>query len=305
MDARDAVAWHVVHHREVAANHDRAVGLDGDGLHRQVGPGASVEEHVERAVRAKAREIVPADAVEGGEVAADGELAIRRGVDAVDRRVRSLPRIEAGIGSAIGVQPGQIVCRAAIERGERAAEDHTSIGLKCQRGDVVIRARAAAVGVVDGAAGRHARQPPARRAAHGGERAAEQHRAVNLHGHGINRAVHAGVERGVEAARGVQARDVGAIGAVDGGEVASDQYLSVGLHGDGAHRVVGAAAGVEGRIQIAIGREPRDADAGRAIQGGEGAADQDFVIRLHGHGIHRLVGARAGVEAGIHDAGGG
>ena len=97
MNARDAAARHVVHQREVAANHDRAVGLDGRRMHRKIRAGADAEERVERAVGAQAREVVPADPVEEREVAADGDLAIRSGEDRVDRRVRTLAGREARI----------------------------------------------------------------------------------------------------------------------------------------------------------------------------------------------------------------
>ena len=94
----------------------------------------------------------------------------------------------------------------------------------------------------------------------------------------------------------VQLREILALEPVEEREAAADQHLVVGQHRDIEHRPVGAGAEVDAGIDRAVRVQSDDATAIEIVEGAEASADQDFAVRLNGHGVHRSVGTRAHIE---------
>src|ERR1700674_2376248 len=88
--------------------------------------------------------------------------------------------------------------------------------------------------------------------------------------------------------------------SVDDGEVAADEYVAIPLQRHGMNTSVRSRARIETRIQIAIRIEPGDTIAGRAVDGGEIAADQNFSVWLQRDGSHRAVSARTRNQICVH-----
>ena len=178
-------------------------------------------------------------------------------------------RIEDRVERAVGMQPADAVARrragaAATERREGAADQDLPVGLHRQGLDGTVRAGIEAR--VERAVGVEPPDPVARRragaaAAERREVAADQDLPVGLHRQGVDDGVGARVEGGVERAVGVEPPDVVARrragpAAAQHREAAADQDLPVRLHRQGADEVV--RAGIEGRVERAVGVEPAD-----------------------------------------------
>ena len=89
------------------------------------------------------------------------------------------------------------------------------------------------------------------------------------------------IETAVQTAIGIEAGNVVAVRAIDGGEPAPDEHLAIRLQRDrrnGTARY--SCARIETAVQTAVGIEPGNAVAVRAVDGGERTADEHLAIRL-------------------------
>ena len=279
---------------------------------------------VEGAGDREASEAVAGEAADAGEVTADDDLGVVLLNEGSDEAV-GVGRERWG-GVAVAVDEGEVGEAGAADGGEGAADEDATVGLEAGKG---ASGESAAVGVgddgVDGSVGAGVEAGVEDAVAvedgeagaagaeggviglEGGEIAADQNGAVAVGGDGIDGGVGRGVEVGIEGAVGIQAGDVVAgVGAefvgTDGGEGAADDGFAVGgLEGDGVNDAVGHR--VEARVEGAVGVEAGDviAGGGRAggarLEGGEGAAHEEFAVRLEGEGEDRAVGG--GVIVGV------
>ena len=197
--------------------------------------------------------------------------------------------------------------------------DHEAVGNDRQavvQGDGehrAIRARARIERQVERARRAQARDSVAGHAVDHGEFAAQDHFAVGLDFHRINRPVDpaAGIEAGVERPVGVEPRDVIPIRAVEGGEFARDHHLAVvdpvRVQRHGPHRSVRSVTGIEGGIHHPVGEQPGDVIPADAVERGETAADHDGTAvgraaPVNRHGAHEIIGPHAGRKAEIQRA---
>src|SRR5207245_7504535 len=95
------------------------------------------------------------------------------------------------------------------------------------------------------------------------EEAGDDDLEIALQVHGIDDIVGATarVEGQIERAVGVKATDTFAIGIAQVVEIAAKQDFAVRLNQEGIEDAIGAGAGVEGRIERAVGIEPGNAIA--------------------------------------------
>src|SRR5205823_2588439 len=84
---------------------------------------------------------------------------------------------------------------------------------------------------------------------------------------------------------------------IDLSKVTADEDLTITLQRNRVNGVVGAA--IKAQIYCAVGVEASDAGACEAVECAEGAADEDFVVRLEGDGKDRVTRARTWVKLSI------
>jgi hypothetical protein len=276
---------------EVSAHDHAIVGLGPEGAHGVVGAHADGKGRVDGAFGQESDQAVVGIAGELGEAAADEDFAVRLNGQRLHAVVGGGADRQAGIGQSLRGEPNQAVVAGSIEEGEAAADQDATVGLEEDHAHFGIRSRSWVERGVGGAAGQAPRQAGPRLTVDLGEVPAEQEVAVGLEGEGVDGVVRSradGVGR-VEVGIGQQTDQVRLVDALIVGKVAADQDAAVGLDGDGADGVVETGPGIEGEVQCAVGVESSQAVAGDAIDQGEGAADEDLAVGLHGHGLDRVV----------------
>ena len=149
------------------------------------------------------------------------------------------------------------------------------------------------------------------RAVEVGEAAAHQHAAIQLNGQRANRTggseAKAGIEIRVERSIHIQARQPAHGRSVEMRKVAADQHLAgvkgIGrISGDGKDRAIRTRTNGERSVGGTVIVQARDAGAGRSADIAKGAAHINFTGTGNegfGHGIHDVVRAGSGVEAGV------
>jgi hypothetical protein len=108
---------------------------------------------------------------------------------------------------------------------------------------------------------------------------------------------------GVRSAIGIHPGDTNARRAVEAGEISSYDDLAIRLDGDPVYRIIKASAdiGGEGGVQSAIGVQPGDTIARRAVDGGENPSHEDLAIGLDGDRLSNRIETTAyiGGEGGV------
>ena len=304
-----AVQAHVVIHRQAveirerAARQNFAIRLQRERRDEIAGPGAEINAHVERTIRAQPRDPVFPHAAEHRERAADHDPAVRLHRDGGDEFVRTHAEsgIEARVQRAVHIQAHEVRVRDAVGRDERAADQQPAIGLPHHRVHRAARDHAAALeGRVHRAVRVQTRQPAGGHARDVVEFAANNQLAIRLQGHGPDRAIGAAGTRisRVQTAVEPQPRDEVANDAVDHRERTAHERRAVVLHGHGVHQII--RRGDKVCVQRPVHVEPRHVGLSHAADRGEQPADQHFsgehAIGNQRDRAHRR-GARTGEES--------
>ena len=143
--------------------------------------------------------------------------------------------------------------------------------------------------------------------AHRGEIADDDHAPAGLHRQAAHPRVGSRVRivgidetSGIQGTVRAQTRHPVLVDAIVGGEITADVNVGArGINHDRPDRPVGPLPGVERVVDRAVGIQPGDAIAGGAVERGEITRDDDFVVRLNGHGQHRIVRTGTGIEGGV------
>ena len=232
MNASDPVSGQAEHLCEVPADDDRAVRLDRDGLHGGVGPGPDIEQIIQGPVRPEAGEAITADAVEAGELAADGDFPVGLHGQGKNRSIGAGARIERGVGQPVRQKPAQIIPVGPIHIQEISANDDAAAGLNGQG----VHARAGTLGWIEGGIRETVRVDPGDEiavvAVDAAETAPEQDFAIRLNRQRIDRVVRGGDKGVIEPSIRMQPGQVATVHTVDLGEVARDDHFAIGLKSD-------------------------------------------------------------------------
>ena len=238
-------------------------------------------------------------------MAPDEHLAVGLDRHAIHHGIRSDAGVKAGVQRAVTVQPRDSVAHRAVDRGEVTPDQHLAVSPDRHGPHPVIGPDAGVKVGVQCAVAVQPRDGAAHQAAvERVEVARDQHLAVGLDRQGVDRVVcpGAGVKAGVQRAVTVQPRDAVAACAVDRGEVAPDERLAVGLDRHGIHQDIRPGAGVKAGVQRAIGVQPRDAIAPRAVDCGKVTPDQDLAVGLDRYSPYPAIRPSAGIKAGVQRA---
>ena len=245
--------------------------------------------------------------------AGQGEGAVKRGVAQADgedvaERERVVPRGGQGGDAA---RQGLVRHRRTERRAREVAAGHDAGAVEGQSAHGGVGAGAHIEAGVQGAIGVEAGQPVGTGAVDARKVAADHQLPIGLHQqrlHGGVGADQAEEEGRVQGAVGVQAHDVL---PRRHREAAGQEHLAVGLHGHGQDRAA-HRRGREGEVQRAVGVQPRHPAAGRAVDGGEAAADDHLAhvggeervgVGVQGHRVDGGVSAGADVqERGVERA---
>ena len=209
------------------------------------------------------------------------------------------------LGGEVVREPGHPVPCHTVHRREDTAEENPSIRLQRQAAESSVRAGAKCSGGFNHTVGAEPGDVTVCHATHGSEATADQNFSVSLHGNFIDAAVRAsaGSEAGVQRAVGVEPGDAAARHAADRGELAADQNFSIRLHGQTVNVAVGQRIEGVRRFHRAVGIEPGEAIAGRAVDGSELSPNQNFSVGLQAEGVNDAVRTGAGRgECCVHRA---
>ena len=299
---------------EITADDEATVALLNDGADDAVGTGARRERGVERTGRIEPHEVGRGRAADVGEEAADDEFAVGDGLHGEDLAGLEELAVER-IERAVGVEADEAGAGGGIDEGARAAdEDLVGGALDRDVAHGAVEARGAERGVergVDGAVGGgDAHKAVDRGAVVAGERSTDDKVAggadgLERHGERADRAAEtaeadASRKPGLAGAEGIEADDAVGGDAVVGDETADDDELVVGgLEREGGGGELEAGAGHEGGIEGAEFGEAGDAGRGVAVEGGEVADGDDFLVGLEDEGVDGVVEAGAEGERGV------
>jgi len=288
--------------------------LEGNGINRVICSSSGIKTDVERTVGIKPGNTILRSVLDAGEETANQDAPIALNCQRANGTVGANARIaKAGIQRTIGIEPGNMVARLAVNRAEIPANDYFAIRLN---GDGPNRP------VQTAGARRHLesqiyrpvvielRQVAPGRAIRQRKIAAHQYLAFRATviskrlGDGISTVVEGGawIELPIERAIQIQARKAAAVDAIVTEEISSDQHAPIRLKRQGADCVIGATRlGSETKIERAIGVEAGNAVARDIICQREAAGRNDGTVRLQSHGMNGPIEER--VKIGIHPAG--
>ena len=259
---------------------------------------------VHRAVRVQAGDVIARRAVDGKELAADDDLAVRSDGDAMDHAIRAESGVEGGVERAIRIEPGQTRDEEAAVAREIARDQNLSVRLHGHGAHRRVRTRAEEESQVPRAIGIQARE------ARGGDAivtrkvAADENLPVRHRRQGADQIVRphrrskCGVHRTVQQEPGHAA----ARHAVHIRERAGDDH-AVRHRGDGLHRAVRARARLEAGVHRAIRGQAGDAVHGQPVELREVAAHVEALQIIEGHRAHETFRAKIVVEERVHRAG--
>ena len=311
-DVASAATHAVADHRAVvqtSAAHDRQpnaaralggrVGRTAEGERAAIGVEAAVQAHEATGDRP----------VEAGEGAGGDQAAVGLHAQRVDLGVGTGAEVDGGIQGAVVVEADQAGAALPIDRAERTRHHNLAVAHQ-QPGHEVVRALAHSTEEgLQRAPAVEPRQPVAPGAAHAREVAADEQFAIAGQGQGAHGAVDCGGRDEARVQRAAGQEEAGHLatrGAVEAAEVAGHIEIPAGGHRDGGlvhqhrtHLGVGPGEAVhEPGVQGAVSVQPGDAAAGHAIDTRERTDQQHLAVTLHGHCVHRVVGARQAVLEG-------
>src|SRR5436190_2281531 len=200
---------------------------------------------------------------------------------------------ERGIQGTIKPQTGQALAPCAIVVGEETANDGLLVRLNQNGIDGEVRTQAGAKGLVESSVGIEAGNLIADARVENIERTRDENLAIRLHADAVNSRVRPAANReiGIDGAIRKQLDNARVDLSVEGEEFAADQDFfpagRVGGQGKRPDGTVGAKAGIEGKIDGAIGLQADDAKSGHVVEFAEIAGDDDPAVCLNRHGIDR------------------
>ena len=120
-----------------------------------------------------------------------------------------------------------------------------------------------------------------------------------IHHHRVDRASRSGtgIETGIQRTVGIQTRHRIDIGAIVRGKGTRNDHLPIGLQGKRPNHgivAIDTQTGIEGGIHRPIRIQTRHVVTIITIERGEITADQNFAIRLKGHGGDKIIGPTVG-----------
>ena len=249
VEPREIVADLALHAGEAAADDELAIGLDQQGGDEAVGALAEVDGGIGLADAIQPGDAVARHVIEGGEVARHDDAAIRLQSHRQHRPVTSggITRKEAWVEVAVQVEPGDVIAVRSVHARERATDEDAPVRLQGDGPHHVVRAEDRIEVRIQRAVAVQTRDARAREIVHLAEVTANDHLAIALDGHGIDRPVrtHAGIKDGVQRAIGVQHGHAGPRLAIDHGERSAHHDAPIRRQGHAIHRVVRATAGIE------------------------------------------------------------
>ena len=153
------------------------------------------------------------------------------------------------------MQPGKVISRFPVKRGESAANHDFPVILKGDSAHKSIGAGSEIDGWVNGTIGIQAHNPVALQPVEGGKVASQHQFSIQLQNNSKNGPVRSQtrIEGCIQSAVLIQARHIPPVHAADGGEQAADHHFVILLHRQSADGSVGAQSGVERAIQTAVG----------------------------------------------------
>ena len=203
VQARHAHAGDAVNARELSADDDHAVGLKRENLNRGAQSAAGVKRGVQRAVDIESRNVTARRAVDGEELPADENFAVRLEGQGDHQIIHAW--VEGGVQRSVRVQTHNGVARHVIEQIKITCHDRLAVGLqrhgcdRCVLVQVRIKRPAARVkGGIQRGVGIKPGNAVATRATTAtclGEKPAHQQLAIGLHPSGKDIAVKTGLER--------------------------------------------------------------------------------------------------------------
>ena len=276
-----------------------AIGLHGQTENHVVGACARVEAGIQRAIQVQPCNAVSGCAIDAGEFPSNQHLAIGLHGQAIHTAIGAIAGVEAGVQRTIGVQPRHAVAGRAVDVGKKPCHQHLAIGLQRQTVDLPVGTGAGMKAGISRAVGVQPNNTGVCAAVEQREKPRHHHLAVWLQRQAEHAAIGtgAGVKAGVQRPIGVQSRNAVARAAIDVGEKPCDQHLAVWLHGQVVDPPINDR--VEGSVDRAIGVQPGNAAARAAVERREVTPHQQLAVGLHGQAVDPVVGANAGVKAGI------
>ena len=161
LQADQAIAVEAIELGEVAAHQKVAVRLDPEGADGAVGAGAGGKGGVDCALGQEADEAVVGSVVEGGELAADQDLAVGLEGEGLDGVVGASADGQGVIQEAFGGQTGEVTAGGAVDLSEPATDQEMAVRLAKEGAHMAIGTFGGVEGRVQGAAGQQAGQPGA------------------------------------------------------------------------------------------------------------------------------------------------
>ena len=200
------------------------------------------------------------------------------------------------------MQAHEVIGRRPVEVCEGPTRQNLPVKLQRQRRDVIIRPGAEVDGHIHRAGGFQTDDPIFRQTIERGERPADHHAPVRLHGQRAHVVVarHERIEAAVQRPVRIKPHQIGMHHPVGRHERAADQQSAVPLQRQRVHRAVGdPAAAPEGAVERAVQIQPRQPAAGDSVHRREFPADDRPAIRLQHQRAHRAVRAEAAREARV------
>ncbi len=204
--------------------------------------------------------------------------------------------MEGGVDAAVAVDAGYAVHRVPIVIREPPRDDHFVAKGAHRQGSkhLIVGPGPRVERHVGHGGGPQAGDPAGRCPIVGGEASADQDLPAGKRRGLEDPAVRTGaggIERGIQVAVREQTGKAVPGHSLVVPEIAADEDLAIRLQAYVLHRVVRADARVEGRVQVAVGKQPGDTHPRYRIVLGEVAHDQDLAVRLPFDVVHFVVRA--------------
>jgi len=283
-------------HHTIALRRDGQNGID---VTRGYSSHAVLKIGINAPVRVETGNTAPRHSVDRTEVTADEYLAVR-----LHRHGKDVPAIEGdsrhsvlegAVETAVGIEPGDLVADHSIHSVEESKNERLSIGLQGKRSweanaSGAINDRDTLKTDVGTPVAVHARDPKTVRPVERNQTRGYEHLAVRLQGNVVSR--QAAQKISVSTAIRVEPREVRASYSIDRIERAREQHSAVRLQRDMVNEALrdlvkkwvnrddSVQAILKTRVQAAIRVEPGDAAAGRPVNGGELAGDENPAVGL-------------------------